>query len=181
MPQEAIRIGVIATSRPPASQWGTRTLQATAVLDVLPPLQPGTRMVGDGQVWTEYLGDFGLVLHSGDTAHYIDNLRAAVPSVWVVMDGGEVRLVTVDPYEGEALAGDPERAVEAVPMPAGLAARIEAFVAAHHVAETFHKRKRKPATHPDDPRAPRILQEGDKWVQSRGRAGLRRDGGGGPG
>ena len=83
-----------------------------------------------------------------------------------------MQLVTADPYEGEALASDPERMVEALPMPPAVAARIEAFIEAHHVEEVFHKRKRTPATSATDPRAPRILTEGDKWVQSRGKAGL---------
>ena len=181
MAQEAIRVGVVATSRPPVSQWGKRTARASAVLDVPPPLERGTRMRTEGEVWTIYLGDYGLRLHSGDTSHYIDNLRAAVPSVWVMMDGDEVRLVTVDPYEGEALAGDPERVIEAVPMPPGLAARIQAFVSEHHVEEVFEKRRRTRATSPDDPRPARILKDDEKWVQSRGRAGLRGDRGGGPG
>ena len=181
MPQDALRIGVVATSRPPVSHWGTRTLRPTAVLADIPALAPGTRMTEMGEVWTVYLGDFGLRLHSGDTGHYIDNLRARQPSVWVLMDGAKVQLVTVDPYEGEALAGDPDRLVDAVPMPPALMARVEAFVAAHHVHEVFEKRRRTPAPGPDDPRPPRILREEDKWVQSRGKAGSRRDGGGGAG
>jgi hypothetical protein len=83
-----------------------------------------------------------------------------------------VRLVTVDPYEGEALASDPERMVEALAMPPSVMARVQAFIEAHHVDELFHKRKRVPATSPKDPRSPRILLEKDKWVESRGKAGL---------
>ena len=70
------------------------------------------------------------------------------------------------------MASDPERIVEALAMPPAVAARIEAFIAAHHVDEVFYKRKRVPVNMEHDPRAKRILTEDDKWVQSRGKAGL---------
>lgn len=171
MPQEVLRLGVIGVSRPPANRWAERGVQAAALMADLPPLAPGTRMTEKDGVETIYLGAYALVLHSGETRHYIDNLRAQRPSVWVAMTGDQVQLLTVDPYEGEALAGDVERVVEALPMPAFVAARMEAFIAAHHVDETFYKRKRKPATSPDDPRAPRVLRDDEKWVRTRGRAG----------
>jgi hypothetical protein len=89
--------------------------------------------------------------------------------VWVALpetgDGAraKVQLVTVDPYEGEGLAGDPALVVEAVPMPDAVRARIEAFIAAHHVEIPFKKRTRKPVDVESDPRAPRILRAQDKW------------------
>ena len=171
MPQEVIRLGVVGAAYPPANAWSKGQTRPVAVMADLPPLSPGSVMTKPDGIKTIYLGDFALVLHSSETRHYIDNLRARQPSVWVAVLEGAVQLLTVDPYEGEALAGDVERIVEARPMPPQTAARIDAFIADHHIEEKFYKRKRRPATSPEDPRAPRILRDEEKWVQSRGRAG----------
>lgn len=171
MPQQVLRLAVVGVRYPPANRWATGQTRPVAVMADVPALEPGTPMTRQDGAETVYLGDFALVLHSGETRHYIDNLQARQPSVWVAMIADKVQLLTVDPYEGEALAGDVERVVEALPMPPQTAARVEEFVADHHVEETFYKRKRKPATSPDDPRAPRVLSDDEKWVQSRGRAG----------
>ncbi len=171
MPQHVFRLGIVVASHPPANQWTGRMPRPVAVMTDIPMMAAGTLMSERDGIETTYMGDHALVLYSGETRHYIDNLTAKRPSVWVALDEGQVRLVTVDPYEGEALASDPERIVEAVPMPSALAAQLEAFIAEHHVEEVFHKRKRVPATSADDPRAPRILQSNQKWVTSRGRAG----------
>lgn len=172
MPRDVVRVAVLGVSHPPANVWATRSIRPAALMMDLPSLEPGTLMSEREEVRTYYMGDHAVVLHSGETAHYINNLRAARPSIWVSCAGSEVRLVTADPYEGEAMASDPENIVEALTMPVPLARRIEAFIAEHHVEEVFHKRKRVPATSPDDPRAPRILRDEEKWVQSRGKAGL---------
>jgi hypothetical protein len=109
-------------------------------------------------------------LHSGDTGYYRDNLSGR-PSVWVALpqarDGAraKVQLVTVDPYEGEGLASDEALTVEAVAMPDAVRARVEAFIAAHHVDIPFKKRQRKPVDVVSDPRPPRILRPEDKWVK----------------
>ncbi|MEM8571398.1 MAG: DUF3305 domain-containing protein [Pseudomonadota bacterium] len=171
MPKEIVRLGIVAMSQPPITQWSGRVLRPVSAMTDLPPLEAGALMVDHDGVQTVYLGDYHLALHSGETRHYIDNLTARQPSVWVAMDQHRVMLVTADPYEGEALASDPERIVEAVPMPDALAARLDAFIREHHVEEKFHKRKRVPATSTKDPRAPRILQPDAKWVQTRGRSG----------
>lgn len=172
MPRDVVRVAVLGVSHPPANKWAKRGVRPAAVMPDIPALERGTLMAEQGAVRTYYMGDHAVVLHSGETAHYIDNLRAAQPSLWVSCDGDDVRLVTADPYEGEAMASDPERVVEALVMPRAVAATIEAFIDAHHVHEVFHKRKRVPATSPHDPRAPRILSDNDKWVQTRGKAGL---------
>lgn len=172
MPKSLLRIGVVAISRPPVTKWSSgRVLRPVGVLVDLPALERGALMVDRDGEQTVYLGDHELVLHSGETRHYIDNLSASRPSVWVALDGRRVSLVTADPYEGEALASDPERMVEAVPMPRPMVFRVDAFIQAHHVHEEFHKRKRVPATSTTDPQAPRILQPDEKWVRTRGKSG----------
>jgi len=169
MPREILRIGVIGRAHPPATRWGGRVMRPFAVLPVPVPMAAGTVMSDIDGVQTVYLGDHALTLHHGETAHYLMNLGSARPSVWISLDGGRVHLVTPDPFEGEALAGDPERVVEAVAMPPELRAAVAAFVAAHHAPEPFEKRKRKPASIEEpDPRAPRILAPGEKWGQKWG-------------
>lgn len=177
MPREVLRLAVLGVSHPPANVWARRVVRPAALMAEIPPLERGALMTEQGEVRTYYMGDHAVVLHSGETSHYIDNLRAARPSLWVSCDGDTVRLVTADPYEGEAMASDPERIVEALAMPPAVAARIEVFIAAHHVEEVFHKRKRVPVNMDHDPRAKRVLTDGEKWVQSRGKAGLPPKGG----
>ena len=172
MPRESFRVAVLGVSHPPANKWATRVLRPAAVLADLPPLAEGTLMNTQGEVQTIYMGDHAVQLHSGETRHYIDNLAAVRPALWVAADGGRVRLVTADPYEGEAVAGDTERVVEALAMPRQVMAIIDAFIRAHHVEEVFYKRKRTPAMPDQDPRGARILADAEKWVQSRGRGGL---------
>ncbi len=95
---------------------------------------------------TFYAGPADVVLHAKATGHYRDNLTAAQPSVWVVLRtvGEDVELasVTVDPYEGEALAENIGNIVETVPMPADVQARVQAFFEAFHVEQAFFKRQR---------------------------------------
>lgn len=172
MPRDVVRVAVLGVSHPPANKWAKRGVRPAALMADVPALERGALMAEQGEVRTYYMGDHAVVLHSGETAHYIDNLRAAQPSLWVSCEADEVRLVTADPYEGEAMASDPERVVEALTMPRAVAATIEAFIEAHHVHEVFHKRKRVPATSQHDPRAPRILSDKEKWVQTRGKSGL---------
>jgi hypothetical protein len=169
MPTRTLRIGVLATLRPPATRWGTAALKPCAVLWPAPDLAAPARVAVEGAVETWHLGAHGLTFHSGDTGHQQDNLASANPSVWVALADAEdparaeVRLVTVDPYEGGGMADDPALLVEAVPLPQALADEMAAFIAAHHVEIPFKKRKRSPATSPADPRAPRILRPEDKW------------------
>lgn len=163
MPQEAVPIGVVATLTPPVTRWGEPVLRPSAVLGDVPAAAPGVVLAEAGGARTVYLGPATLVLHSGDTGHYRDNLDSRRPSVWVALRGETIHGVTADPYEGEGLAGDTALVVEAVPMPGDLAARLGTFVATHHVEIEFKKRKRTPATPDADPRAPRILRPEDKW------------------
>ena len=149
MPQAQLHLGVILVSRPPASRWARRGFVPSAVLAAVPEAQPGTRLgpAGETELW--YAGARALRLYSGETGHYRDNLASARPAVWVALrqpaQGMEIAALTVDPYEGEALAGDEGLLVEAVAMPAPTAAFLADFVATHHVEQVFVKRKRKRA------------------------------------
>jgi hypothetical protein len=169
MPKEIFKVGVLAQSRPPVTQWGTRLVRPIAIFAILPATAPGTKVNEEDGVETWYVGAGDVTLHSGDTGYYLDNLTSSRPSVWVALpetrDGAraKVHLVTLDPYEGEGLAGDVALVVEAVPMPDAVRARLEAFIAAHHVDIPFKKRRRSPVDVESDPRPPRILRPEDKW------------------
>ncbi len=148
MPKELLRVGILAVSRKPVTRWGTRGFVPSQVLPEVPATPPRTRLGPEGDVEAWYAGPADLVLHSGETGHYRDNLHMKRPSVWVALRQGtvlEIVVVTVDPYEGEGLAGDPGLVVEALPMPAVVAEAMAAFVAAHHVEQVFEKRRRKRA------------------------------------
>jgi hypothetical protein len=170
MPKDTFRVGVLAQSRPPVTQWGGRVLRPTVVFAMVPATAPGTLVSDVGGVETWYLGASDVTLHSGDTAYYRDNLSGR-PSVWVALPQArdaaraKVQLVTVDPYEGEGLASDEALVVEALTMPDAVRAHVEAFIAAHHVDIPFKKRQRKPVDVVSDPRPPRILPPEDKWVK----------------
>lgn len=175
MPKEILRLGVLVQRRPPVTRWGTGEMRPLAVLAMEPGTPPHTLVSRDNGVETWYLGGHELVLWSGDTGHHRDNLEAGQPSVWVALRGAdpstsEVVCITVDPYEGEGLASDPDVIVDAVPMPDAVRAAVEGFVARHHVEMPFKKRKRLPAD-PNalDARAPRVLQPQDKWGAQNGR------------
>lgn len=175
MPEQVLRLGVIAIRRPPVTRWGQAELRPSAVLPQAPDLAPGTLIGTENGVETWYLGARDMTLFSGDTAHHMDNLNSGRPSVWVALRGQEpasarIVCVTADPYEGEGYASDLDLKVEAVPMPALIREALAAFIAAHHVDIPFKKRKRLPADpNAMQPRAPRILPPGEKWHERGGR------------
>lgn len=171
MAREVLKFGVVAQSRPPVTKWAGRQVRPYAVLPAVPDTAPYTLLSEEDGVETWYLGAHDLILHTGDTGHYRDNLTGSRPGVWVVLGETEnirkadIRLVTVDPYEGEGFALDTGVIVDVVGMPDVLRMKLEDFIARHHVEIPFKKRKRKPVDVETDPRAPRILQPQDKWVR----------------
>lgn len=171
-----LTLGIVARRRETKNRWAPVSWAPAAVLPATPETAAWTRLAAEGPEETWYVGPATLSLHPGETAHYRDNLGSGRPSIWVALrrrqdrtdERLEVAAVSVDPYEGEALAGDEALLLEALPMPPDVEALVAAFVAEFHVEREFYKRKRKPA----DPdalarRAPRVL-------------GLDDDGEGGP-
>lgn len=177
MPKLVLRTGVVAERRPPVTRWSTGEIRPVSVLPAEPATPPGTLLSRENGTETWYVGARDMVLWSGDAGHHRDNLLSGRPSVWVALRGTdparvEIVDVTVDPYEGEGLATDPDLIVDAVPMPGTLAAAVADFSETHYLEIPFKKRKRRPA----DPnamsaRAPRILQPEEKWGSPGGRRG----------
>ncbi|MDO5529479.1 MAG: DUF3305 domain-containing protein [Paracoccus sp. (in: a-proteobacteria)] len=167
MPRKLIELGLIGRSAPPLSRWAERELRPFALLPAegAPALDPGAVMHDAAGVQTIWLGVHGVSLHSGDASNYIDNLAAGTPRLWVAMSDGAVQMLTADPYEGEALATDPGRIVEALAMPPETAAELAEFARAHHVHEPFVKRRKDRQPDGDTPRAPRILPPDQNWIR----------------
>ncbi len=176
MPEQVFRLGVLTLRRPPVTRWGNGQLHPLAVLIPEPATAAGTQLMDDAGTQTWYLGGRDLILWSGDTAHYRDNLFSGQPKVWIALRGNdpatsEVVCLTADPYEGEGLSSDLDLIVGAVPMPDAIRDGATAFVARYHVDMPFKKRKRASAN-PNDEDArgsPRVLQPDDKWESRKGR------------
>jgi hypothetical protein len=148
--EERVPVGLVVARRKVEHAWITHRWIPIAVLPAPAEAAPWTRLPGDAGDESFYAGAFEIALHAGDTAHYRDNLASGRPAVWIALrpiedDAVEVAALSVDPYEGEAMAETPGDVVEAVAMPDAVAARVAAFVAAHHVEREFFKRERRRA------------------------------------
>lgn len=147
MPVHHVTVGIVAVKRKLTNPWVDFEWLPEAVLPGLPAVEPRTCIGAEGTAERWYLGPAELTFHSGETAHYRDNLASGRPSVWVALREGadgtwSVAGATVDPYEGEAFVDTVTDKVEALPMPLEVAVDLQAFVDAHHVDQPFFKRKR---------------------------------------
>jgi len=144
----SISVGVVVERIKAQSPWVDFVWKPSAVLAGVPDTPPWTKIAEDEDRATFYAGPSQIDLHPSETARYRDNLASGVPLLWVVLreTGSEhpyaVHLVTADPAEGEGMTAAGNDIVDTVPMPAAIRDQVEAFIAAHHVEETFVKRKR---------------------------------------
>jgi hypothetical protein len=146
MAQDHFMIGAVVAKRQLRGPWASHAWLPVAALPAAPDIPEWTRLGTEGDDETFYAGAVEVALHARATGHYRDNVTSAQPSLWVVLRpiGDEVELAsaTADPYEGEALAESIGDIVEAVPMPADIRARVQAFIDAFHVEQSFFKRRR---------------------------------------
>jgi hypothetical protein len=155
-----IPVAVLVEQSKAHSPWASVHWRAVSVLVGQPSAQPWTPLNVGGQRHLYYAGMATIALHRTETGNYRDNLCCAAPLLWVVLrpTGAEppytVFAVTADPAEGEAFTQTGDDVVDAVPMPEPIRARLETFIAQHHVDRPFYKRKRS-ATH-----APAVLRPG---------------------
>jgi hypothetical protein len=141
-------VGVVIACRALSSPWQVQQWSPVSILPAVPEAAPWTVLAKSATEETIYAGASELALHSGDTAHYRDNLQSDRPALWVSIRQGsgdrpEIVCVTADPYEGEALSATIEDIVESVPMPVEVQEWIAAFFGAHHVEREFFKRSRE--------------------------------------
>ncbi len=151
-----IPVAVLAERRPGVTPWADWTWRAVEVLEgAVPELPPWTLLREAEGRSLFFAGAAEVALHPTDTANYRENLRAEAPRVWVVLReaaaGAEapppppgllLQCVTVDAGEAQIYADAGADLLEALPMPPGLRAATEAFVAQHHVERRFLKRRR---------------------------------------
>ncbi|MBW8271435.1 DUF3305 domain-containing protein [Caldovatus aquaticus] len=152
-----IPVAVLAERRRGATPWQDWVWRAVEVLEEAPPgLAPWTvlRRRDDGGA-LYFAGHAEVALHPTDTPNYRANLAADPPRVWVVLrpveaePGMALHTVTVDAGEAHLYADAGNDLLESLPMPPGLRAVTEAFVARHHVERAVPKRRR----HRADPEA----------------------------
>ncbi len=146
MAEEHLELGVVVARRRLKGPWESVTWSPVAVLAASPPLERGALISSNGEDDIVYAGASTLTIHSSETAHYRDNLVSQRPSVWVALTPDEtlpsVSCITVDPYEGEALAEVYAERLEALRMPHSVRVALQRFVDANHVERAFIKRKR---------------------------------------
>lgn len=148
MPTEHVLVGVVVAKRKLKGPWVDHDWIPTAVLPEPPEVAPWTFLGRDGDDEHYYIGPAPLVFHTVETANYRDNLLSGRPAVWVAIRKAlgdhpvELIGVTVDPSEGEAMTEPGTDIVEAVSMPAHIAAALAQFTETHHVERAFFKRKR---------------------------------------
>lgn len=167
--QEAVTVGVVVERRKSDSPWADHVWSVSDVLAEAPDAAPWTRLGGNETAERFYLGSAELVLYAVDTANFRDNLEQDAPKVWVSVrpTGVEPALelvgVTADPAEGEGYTNQIGDIVEALPMPATIAAQVAVFFARHHVEQPFIKRRRDRTKQPDEERLPPpVLRGGDR-------------------
>ncbi|MFC5068694.1 DUF3305 domain-containing protein [Flaviflagellibacter deserti] len=148
MASVAFKVGVIVERHPAVTQWADYSWRVSQVLVEPPEIPIGTVLKNEAGVLSLFAGYAEVEFHSVESGNYRDNLASGQPSLWVVLEAGEtpgeIDLVAVlaDPAEGEAMTEAGDLIVEAVPMPASLAAELVIFVAQHHVEQVFVKRIR---------------------------------------
>lgn len=148
--QVLLPIGVVVRKTPGVTRWAKWCWRAVAVLPGAGPAD-WRELRREGEAVEYHAATVTLDLHHTQTEAYLEELHAKTPSVYVILrpvfDGAdampyEVTLVTASPYEAQDYCDTGEEVVEKVPMPAGLLGLVRDFVAAHHVEDTFKKRRR---------------------------------------
>jgi hypothetical protein len=147
-PDAVLPVGVVVERRKAVSRWADVVWRPSAVLPGRPDVVPWTRLTGDDDLATFYAGEAAVALFRSDAAQYRDNLASGAPLLWVVLrpSGAEppfaVVTVTADPSEGEVFTEAGSDVVDSVPMPEAVRDTVAAFVATHHVEQSFYKRVR---------------------------------------
>jgi len=147
-PLLTIPVGVAVERRKGKSPWASELWRPISVFDGVPAAVPWTIIDAAEDVTTFYAGKAEIALYRTETDNYRSNLASGSPLLWVILrhtsNGSTVELrgVTADPAEGEALTGAGDDLVESVPMAATIGEKLKAFIARHHVERPMFKRQR---------------------------------------
>ena len=148
LPLTTIPVGVAVERRKGRSPWVRELWRPVSVFDGVPAAAPWTIIDSTEEVTTFYAGGTEVALYRTETDNYRSNLASGSPLLWVILrraaEGSamELRGVTADPAEGEALTGAGDDLVESVPMAPSIGEKIRAFIARHHVERPMFKRER---------------------------------------
>lgn len=148
----SIPVGVVVQRDAVDHPWAEWSWRAVAVLPGAAPVD-GWREIRSGEGWCQFhAATVPLELHRKETEGYLFNLNDKVPALYVVMREDEdgdasdmpyaVHIVTASPFEAQDYLDSGEDLVERIAMPPMLLDWVKAFVAEHHVEETYKKRKR---------------------------------------
>ncbi|MFZ8875506.1 MAG: DUF3305 domain-containing protein [Paracoccaceae bacterium] len=144
----SLPLGVVIRRTPGATRWAKWSWRVSGIL-VAASEAKAQILRQDGEVIEYHAATVPLELHGADTESYMVAISAQVPSIYVVMRDNpdntppfEVILATASAYEAQDYADSGEEIVEKVMMPEGVVAWVRDFVKAHHVEQTFIKRKR---------------------------------------
>jgi hypothetical protein len=147
-PLLTIPVGVAVERRKGKSPWAGELWRPISVFDGVPAAAPWTIINAEENVTTFYAGGAVIALYRTETDNYRSNLASASPLLWVILrhisNGSTVELrgVTADPAEGEALTAAGDDLVESVPMATTIGEKLKAFIARHHVERPMFKRQR---------------------------------------
>jgi hypothetical protein len=147
-PLLTIPVGVAVERRKGKSPWASELWRPISVFDGVPAAVPWTIIDAAEDVTTFYAGKAVIALYRTETDNYRSNPASGSPSLWVILrhtsNGSTVELrgVTADPAEGEALTGAGNDLVESVPMAATISEKLKVFIARHHVERPMFKRQR---------------------------------------
>jgi hypothetical protein len=148
-------LGVVIERRELDNRWQRWTWKPVAVIPGAPAIVEWRELVRSDRFVRWHAATLPLELHRTETEAYRVNLSGRSPAIYVVLRKVEPSektaghdigpfAVTVSPYDAEGYM-DGDDLLEAVPMPEGLIAWVQAFVDRHHVDQPFVKRKRKRA------------------------------------
>jgi hypothetical protein len=146
---ETRSIGVIAEWQAVDNAWIDHRWRVTAVLDGAPDLPAWTCIENTPGMRRFYAGPAELSLFPRETDTLKHNLESSAPAVYVFLratgqpPGMELIGATVCVGEAHAHADTGSDLVEAVPMPAAIAAWTADYVARHHVEEEPFRRRRE--------------------------------------
>lgn len=147
-PAASIEVGVLVERRPAVTAWAEHVWAATELLLDPPDAAPWTLLRQDGSRAVYFAGRAEIRLFRTETENLKHNMEAREPRIWAVLrpvdaaPGMALQCVTADPGEAHLYADSGNDLVEPLAMPAPLADAIRAFIAAHHVQQVHHKRKR---------------------------------------
>jgi Protein of unknown function (DUF3305) len=148
-------LGVVIERREIDHRWQKWRWTPLAVIPGAPPVDKWQELMRGDRFVRWHAATLPLELHRTETEAYRVNLSGRSPAIYVVLrkvepsartagyDIGPFAL-TASPYDAEGYMGGDDL-VEAVPMPEGLMAWVQAFVDRHHVDQPFVKRKRERA------------------------------------